>query len=297
LASCWGVILADVHAVIRDDVFNELDISTSTSAKDKASGKSHVAQHAYAAASGKYVPTTMPAFGDFWRTSLPDMTIRLGDVAKLGEWIVRQSEELRKALSERSVLLPVQVSAGAFSEKIPASFGYICGQYEADLVGHNGSVFGQTVALRMDPARNIVIVAGVNAWAPAARDGAVELARQLLADGGVTDTAAAGSETATSFSFEQFASGLSPEDLVGTYVGSLYGQVTVDLGKDGVVLRVGSIPSRQVSIPIERRADGTYQFNTPLPVSGAFVRHPSDGSPVCYLGVHAYRRISSTASP
>jgi hypothetical protein len=92
------------------------------------------------------------------------------------------------------------------------------------------------------------------------------------------------------FRLEQLIGSYDPAELTGTYVGSLYATVEVSQAEEGLNLWIGAPRASRTPIKISRCADGLYQMATSAPISCAFVRHPIDGSPVCQLGVHAYRK-------
>src|SRR5581483_9221116 len=77
------------------------------------------------------------------------------------------------AMKKAGPLLPPQVVSGLRSEEIPTSFGMGFGLYRNGILGHNGSMSGQTCTLKIDLLNDVAIAVGVNAWVPYARDSAV----------------------------------------------------------------------------------------------------------------------------
>lgn len=233
----------------------------------------------------------MPAFGSFWKYSLPDSTLTLAEIRRAAEWVMHGAAKsgLADFLTRPAVDIPVQVRSAATAEDIPKSFGHICGQYGSGVTGHNGSSFGQTIGLRMDVAENIAIVVGTNAWAPSARDLAADFVLRLLRGTPCRDCSVHDNQL-TRFEIGDLIGSFSLKDLVGTYVGSYGTQVVVDEQDGNLTLLVGAAKSEPYRILISRTQSGEYEMAARRPVSCAFVTHPVDASPVCFLGVHSYRK-------
>jgi CubicO group peptidase (beta-lactamase class C family) len=288
-----GEILGRVTGRKLDQLMNEeilapLGIVVGHARRDREEG-AFVNQHV-PAADHTFVPTKQPAFSEFWRASLPDMTIRLSDVLKIGEWILHEGDEsVLDALGTQVIELPSQVTTSKFAELIPTSFGHICGKYSGGMFGHNGSVVGQTVALRIDVLHRAVYVVGINAWMPHVRDTVI----RLLSDGDKSvceweaNNPAEGDGIPPSKMFGAF----TPEDLFGTYDGGFGRQVSIERsGTDAFHMLVGAPGARQRRISVSRRQDGLYEFGRSQNLSCVFTAHPVDDSPVLHIGVHTYRR-------
>jgi CubicO group peptidase (beta-lactamase class C family) len=280
----------DVFEVLKEDVLVPIGIGSTVSVDDQSRLSHVVGQHVLSAASGEFVTSKLPAFGGFWRTSLPAMTICLRDVVRLGEWLMSDSSLCDAALLEPVIHLTPQVAASRESELIPESFGHLCAQYPDALAGHNGSTYGQTVALRMHKSTRTVVAVGVNAWVPRARDEAIKMVCELT--GSISNGTSPPIRVVSPAYLDQIAGSFSLKQLRGTYAGSLGGLVKVTPTDSGLCMAIGASPSRQASISIERGSDDRYHITSRIPFSCGFSAHPDDKSPVCVLGVHAYRMIA-----
>lgn len=277
-----------LRELLDQEILDPLGIVVGNARQDRRDD-SFVSQHV-PAGMHKFTNTRQPAFSEFWRASLPDMTVRLQDVLAVGEWILQEgNESLNAALGNQVIELPHQYASSGLAELVPASFGHVCGKYESGLLGHNGSTVGQTIALRIDAGRRSVYVVGLNAWVPHARDAAIRLMsgdapplREPDPDDGSTQGSLVAEQMFAEFSFS---------DLVGTYDGGFASQITIDAqGDDSLQMLVGAPGPRQRRIVVERRKEGGYEFCGNLSLSCAFSAHPVDQSPVLHLGVHTYRR-------
>lgn len=281
---------AELDELLEAEIFGPLGIERSKPATDRKSDDRYVGQHAFAASSGRYVPSPMPPFGSFWKYSLPDSTLSLGDVLLAAEWVMHSAagSGLMEHLTRPVVEIPSQVKSAPTAEDIPRSFGHICGQYGPGVVGHNGSSFGQTIALRMVPEASVAVVIGINAWAPSARDLTAEFVLSLLRG---TQRSACGARESQSirFGIGDLVGLFNPKDLAGTYVGSYGTQVVVEERNGNLTLLVGAGRSEAHRILVNRAQGDEYEITSRRPVSCAFAAHPVDGTPVCFLGVHSYR--------
>jgi CubicO group peptidase (beta-lactamase class C family) len=278
-----------VDQLLNEELLEPLGIKTHR-ARDNQHGEAFVAQHVPAKEPRKFVPTNQPAFSEFWRASLPDMTIRLQDVLTIGEWILDETDSrFQDAVYHQVIEIPPQVTSSRRAELIPMSFGHVCGRYDVGLFGHNGSVLGQSVALRIDAAERALYVVGINAWVPHARDRVIRFASGRV-----------GPYRKEGLNAERQAEGIAPSDLsklfsyehlAGIYDGGFARQVAVEAGDSGgMSMLVGAPGSRQRRITVTRRADGLCEFGPNQDVSCVFTAHPVDSSPVLHLGVHAYRK-------
>lgn len=282
----------EVEELLTAEIFGPLDIERSTPATDRKSDSRYVGQHAFAASVGRYVPSPMPAFGSFWKYSLPDATLTLTEIRRAAEWVMRNAARsgLADVLTRPVVDIPAQVRSSATAEDIPKSFGHICGQYGSGVIGHNGSSFGQTIGLRMDVVKDISVAVGINAWAPATRDLAAHFVLRLLR-GAPSGKCAGHDSQPIRFQISDLIGSFGLKDLVGTYVGSYGTQVVVSERDKNVTLLVGAARSEPHRISINRMQNGEYEMASRRPVSCAFEPHPVDATPVCFLGVHSYRKL------
>lgn len=283
------VLHRNVGELVIESIFDPLGVTTGCAAQDRGFPQTFVGQHVFSVGSNCFVPMSSPPLAAFWGASLPNMTIGLTDVCRIGRALLADTTgRISEALEAMQIGLPRQVPAGMHSERIPVSFGRICGQYEDGLVGHNGSVAGQTVGLRMNLARRISIAVGVNAWSPKARDDAVAVVHGLLTDPLFKQASAA---SPVPFLAEELTGGFESDALRGTYVGSLHSRVQVSASADGLDISVGASKPPAITIKVVRKPDGRFAMDTKAPTSCSFTPHPIDGSPVCHLGVHAYRKL------
>lgn len=275
-----------IDQLLQDELLAPLGIVVHSS-RDSQSNNTLVGQHAVTAEASKFIAVRQPAFSQFWRASLPDMTIRLHDVLTVGDWILSETEcDLHSALFRQVVDLPAQATTGPQAEVIPVSFGHICGRYSAGLYGHNGSAHGQTVALRLDVLRRTSYAVGVNAWVPHVRDHAIR-----LVSGECHEDIAGTAGSRLPVPMVNLAGPFTFEELVGTYEGGFARQITVETkGSGAMSMLVGAPGSRQRRISVTRISDDLCEFGANQSVSCTFTTHPVDGTPVLRLGVHSYRK-------
>jgi CubicO group peptidase (beta-lactamase class C family) len=285
---------APLGELLSNEIFGPLRVELGSPKADRQSDARYVGQHAFASAAGRYVASPMPAFGSFWKYSLPDSTLTLSEIRRAAEWVMRAAggRGLTDELTRPVIGIPTQVPSGKAVEVLPKAFGRICAQYGGGVVGHNGSSFGQTIALRMDVPADISIVVGVNAWVPAARDRAADVALRILRGEG-SENRYGPDSTPVQFEIEELCGDFSYNELEGTYAGS-YGTQVIVTEQDGkLTLKIGSDRSELTRISIARAPTGRYRMTSPRPASCAFVPHPTDSTPVCFLGVHSYRKLGT----
>jgi CubicO group peptidase (beta-lactamase class C family) len=284
--------------VLRELIFDRLGIRPSRAVIDQeGQSEAFVGQHTYSPSHAGFVPASIPAFGSMWATSLPDATITLNEALTVGESLLRASSQDRGGQSFTnftldSVLtagapLPPQVASGVRSEEIPLSFGTGCAHYRDGMLGHNGSVLGQTCALRFDPVRNIVIAVGVNAWLPYARDRAAKRVLALALGARSEETSATDD---AQFRFEQMAKGFAPSDLVGKYLGSYLGEVNVVQESEAFHLQLGPLSSHKPRISVVPVGNGGYSIRSPSPIMVGFFPDPVTRGSALMIGVHAYKK-------
>lgn len=202
-----------------------------------------VPDHAFEPATKRYRPLRAPPSSEFWRASLSDLTMSLGDLLRLGEAIAGSRSPFSKnsldALRRSQIALPRSFGP-AQHERIPSAFGHGLAHYDGGLLGHNGSARGQTCALRIASESNIVMVVALNAWRPYARD---LLVRKILPTTDTQDRSAAEADVAENL-----------VDWAGRYVGSLDSHV--DVACDGSNLtcfvRSGGSPPQELRIDVIR---------------------------------------------
>jgi CubicO group peptidase (beta-lactamase class C family) len=263
--------------------------------RDRAGDDQAVSPHVFSPQRGGYVPTKLPPFGPFWEASLPALTITLDDAATAVAAALADGKIARQLLTP-AIGLPEMASSELRAEQPPRQFTAACGLYHfgmpghGGVLGHNGSMFGQTVGFRADPLSGAVAVAGVNAYSAHARDTALRRALELVTDAGehcpaIRDTAP------LRHSREQIFGDLGPAELPGRYIGSYLGEVTVECDGPHLLVIAGPAGNRQSRFRIAADGDG-YMIQSRMPVALRFQRQTHGGA-VLFLGVHAYKSQQS----
>jgi CubicO group peptidase (beta-lactamase class C family) len=255
--------------------------------QDAGLGNAGISAHGFSAQRSEYVPTKLPPFGPFWEASLPAMTITLEEIRSSVQ-VALADKRINSGLCEPRISLPKMARSEARAELPPQQFSAACGLYEGSVLGHNGSMFGQTVGFRFDTVSGTLAVVGVNAYSAHARDTALRRALSLFADR--EEQRSPSRDQPSRHSQEDVFGDLAPSDTVGRYIGSYLGEVTIE--RDGADLRVTVGPSgkRQSSFKIIGE-DNHYTIASRMPVAMRFQK--TQGAPALFLGVHAYR--ASTA--
>jgi CubicO group peptidase (beta-lactamase class C family) len=251
---------------------------------DAATTEAGISSHGYSPRAG-YAPAKLPPFGTFWEGSLPAMTVTLADAVTAVKAVLSDAAILER-LRTPLIALPEMAASEARAEKPPRHFSAACGLYDGGLLGHNGSMFGQTMGFRADPDTGAIAAAGVNAYSAHARDTVLRRVLALLA-GEAADTAMA-APPPLRWQPQDIMGPLDVAALEGRYLGSYLGSLTV--AQDGATLRlaVGPAGNRQVQIAIAPD-EGGLAIQSRMPVSLCFQPAP-DGEPMLFLGVHAYKR-------
>jgi len=255
-----------------------------------AGEESGICAHAFSRQKMAYVPARLPPFGPFWEASLPTKTISLDELISAASHILAD-KDIADTLRAPVIGLPDLARSAPRAELPPRNFSAACGIYEDGILGHNGSMAGQTIAVRADPQSGAIVGAGVNAYAPHARDKLVRRILDILSGRDGTGAPPIGGGEflhAPDFLFD----GLSAEDVEGLYIGSYLGVVSVERDTTGFRVTVGPPGARQSGFGILAECQG-YRIQSAMPVALRFTRAP-DRSPMLYLGVHAYKRQQGT---
>lgn len=288
---------------VQERVFEPLNIHPSCVRSDWEQGEPYVGQHTYSATRASFESVSLPGFGPFWSASLPDATLTLKEMLTVGEALLEDrqsgrnsgifSKSTRASLRSAGQMLPVQVAAGVRSEQMPMSFGLGFGHYRGGVLGHNGSMFGQTCTLRIDPSREVAIAVGVNAWVPYARDSVVSRTLTLIAGVGDTVDPSPAALDKAPFRLEQLINGFSLQEIAGRYVGSYCGEVHVSHNDGAVHFDLGAAGRKQTRISALADAPGYYRIDSPVPVLAAFFGDPDESrTPALMMGLHAYKKSS-----
>jgi hypothetical protein len=205
------------------------------------------------------------------------------------------SESTLAALQRPSPALPEQIASGARSEQMPESFGVSFGHYSNNVLGHNGSMFGQTCTLRVDLSRKVAIAVGVNAWVPYARDSTVNRTLAFI-----TGARARSGESSSSpdldkisFKLEKLINQFSTQDIAGRYVGSYFGEVHVSCHDGCIHFDLGREGSKRTRISAVPDSHGDYAIDSPVPVLVGFFSAPDgSGKPALVMGAYSYKKDS-----
>jgi CubicO group peptidase (beta-lactamase class C family) len=263
--------------------------------KDKAGDDQAVSPHVFSPQRGGYVPTKLPPFGPFWEASLPALTITLDDAATAIAAALADGTIARQLLTP-AIGLPEMARSEIRAEQPPRQFTAACGLYhfgipgQGRVLGHNGSMFGQTLGFRADPLSGTMAVAGVNAYSAHARDTALRRALELVADAG-EHCPTIHDATPLRHTPEQIFGDLAPPELPGRYVGSYLGEVTVECDGPDLLITAGPAGNRQSRFRIAADVGG-HTIQSRMPVAMRFQRQ-ADGGAVLFLGVHAYKSQQS----
>lgn len=288
------------RAIVRDMLFRPLGIKPSRANVDNERQGVYVGQHTYAPNLGRFVPVSLPAFGTFWDSSLPDETITLREMLSVGEAIIdgtRANEsksifgqETVRALQRPGISLPPQVTSGPRCERIPVSFGMGVSHYEGGVLGHNGSTSGQTCGLRIDLERGIAIAVGVNAWAPYARDSAIGRTFALVSGNERASREVTHNLKEWKVSRQHLLNGFSTGDVIGRYLGSYWGEVQLTCREDSIHCELGRGGAKRPGISIVPDGAEDYRIESDMPVMCCIFKDPDTGGPALMMGVHAYKK-------
>jgi acyl-CoA synthetase (AMP-forming)/AMP-acid ligase II len=274
--------------LVKATLFDPLRVKPGRNATDKTEGAPYVANHVMAPASTSFTPVAMPPFGPFWDASLPDWTITLSDVVRIGRALIQGTfaPQVLAWLLQPAITLPRGVRSDGRAEAIPVSFGLGCAHYGDGTIGHNGSMLGQTCGLRIDIKTGMIAAAGVNAWSPFVRDTVLQAA--IAPNKPASSGATAAPSRPLEFPIADLTGGISPDQLTGTYAGSYLGEVTVTREHENLRFDVGPAGSRQRSFRVKQTRGGMATIESSAPVSVIFFRN--GGAPALMLGVHSYRK-------
>ncbi len=269
----------DITTLFRTVIMEPLGIATGRVGGDHEAASSQVPDHALDPSSNRYRPLRAPPSSKFWRASLSDLTMSVGDLLRLGEAIAGLdfhtpfSRNSIEALQRAQIALPASIGP-AQHERIPGAFGHGLAHYDGGLLGHNGSARGQTCALRIAGASNAVMVVAMNAWRPYARD---LLVRKIFAADADDRSAAC-------------VIGNLP-DWVGRYLGAF--DSLVDVSCDGSNLscfvRSGGSQPQELRIDVSCAPSGPIEVRSAAShVTVAFFEEPRSHARNLMVGLNAY---------
>ncbi len=170
-----------------------------------------VAGHRYCPSTRRWVALEPVEHNTFWRASLSDLTLSIGELCKLGRLLAAKPDDpvgptISTFLTRSVVALPVISWGGNEGEMLPQSIGLGCAVYRGGLLGRNGSARGQSCGLRADPPSNTTVAVALNAHHPLLRDRILHAVVELLRG------------STTPREREQRAP-IDPSDLTGRYIG------------------------------------------------------------------------------
>lgn len=278
--------------LVQSELFDVLAVCPGNSKADKQDAPAFVANHMSAPGTARYAPISLPPFSAFWDASLPDWSITLADVTKIGAALLEDGVVMEH-LQQPVVTLPHSVASDDSVELSPRSFGMGCAQYPGGWLGHNGSMMGQTCGLRLVPSAGLSVAVGVNAWAPYARDVALQNVIALMTGSPKREPKKVHDRVA--FALEALAGSFAVEDLPGEYWGSYLGKVEVSRDGDALRFDVGPPGNRRRSFAARPTARGRFSIDSSGPVSVGFFQARGSADPALLLGVHSYRK--NTAAP
>jgi CubicO group peptidase (beta-lactamase class C family) len=283
---------------VRDELLAEAGVTLD---EGRERGNDHrVGQHRLDLATRKYTGVVAPPFGQFWRDSLPDLTMTLTDHVMVARRLLKWSTDVQRGqsgatssahslISTPAIRLPSCISSGSHEEVFPKAFSLGCGIYESGVYGHNGSMPGQTCAVRLDWDRRSALAVGLNAWVPHARDRLIDAILSRIASRR-TRTTGLGRRTRL-FDWRSLSGGFSVPELCGHYVGGYLSRVEVSARKGGLRMSFGANPALRTVVDIRHHAGGYFAVEGRGPTSIGFFANPTSGEPVLMGGAHAYRKL------
>ena len=281
--------------LVLDRILGPLGITPVSTSESKAAVATFVANHGYSPRTGHYEPIHVPPLAFFWESSLPDWTMTVAEIARIGVSLLdERRNQLGTAdastlvlLARPFITLPCHARSDTLAEVLPKSFGAGCAHYGGGVLGHNGSGAGQTCALRIDPDDDLVVAVGVNAWSPRTRDTIVRRVVGLCRTG--EDSQDRMENSGLSYALNEITNGFALDEVAGRYVGSFLGEAVVRRKDRELICEVGSANRRQ-SFRIVPENGERYAVKSDMPVSVAFISTPGQTLPVLSLGMHAYKR-------
>jgi CubicO group peptidase (beta-lactamase class C family) len=291
-----GEILHRVSGLTAQQLVNELIAAPSNIAlgppPDKSNPHSYVGSHAYSAATGKYASSEFAPFGPFWAASLPNATLTLQNMVDIVVSTIIRGEKspiARSAIEKMCrpiVAFPKAVGSDPHHERTAKSFGLGCGLYGDGLKGHNASINGQTCAVRFDIGREIVIAIAVNTYYPYARDIVIRRIADAIYGTRQQDIVRPGDVTA--FELSEMLGCHELNQISGTYLGSLLGEIKVEVA-DGVATFIAGSSGRPQKFNV-RPFEGRYFIDSPFPMTLGVFSNPFNNDPALALGVHTYAK-------
>lgn len=277
-------------------VFEPLSLVVGTTQSDRAEVGRLVVGYAPRGQPRTFTRIRDGAFPGFWAASLPSVTLSSSHIAASGRdlsdasggpsfvcatsWCLTQMKKLGVPL-QRALCTQNR-------EHLPDSFGLCCAQYAHGILGHNGSMGGQTCAFRFAPGGGATIFVGMNVWLPHVRDAVtVWLMKSLVGPGAPLDKGPQHSAG----TLEQFCEGIPSVEFAGTYLGGPNGELDVTI-EGGKIVGSTRSPNGRMLVFSACERNGTLELETSLPVPIAVFTDQDDGTACIRVGLHTYKRSS-----
>lgn len=280
----------DSVRLVRRIVLEPLGCSAPLPARDCAAAI-RVVDHRYDGRLARFVADAMPEPSAFWSAAFSSRTLTLGELLAMAEALAGVSgASLEGGLSassvraarERAVALPPMVG-GPLRELLPKAFGHGTAILKGGYFGSTGIAGGQCVGLRFDPAEQIAVAVGLNAFVPHLRD-------LILATVCASLKEPQGGESTE-------PPPIALAELAGVYRGN-GGKVVYAERRNGRLLCAIGHDKTPHTLKAELEADdeGRWTLHSPAPhLSVGALREPGSGAPVLMVGLSALKRIEPGA--
>jgi CubicO group peptidase (beta-lactamase class C family) len=284
-----GVSMPDF---IARELLDPLGLKFSTAPEACRSSGAIVTNHAQVPGTRTFRKLQAPPLSPFWESSLSRQLVSLANVVAIGEALVQDNPciappTIKAAIIKDVVHLPSLVRSHPMAEHTPVAFGLVLSRLASGAIGHNGSGTGQTFGLRINFPERVVVVVGINAWHPFARD---EVIRRIFRSLGLFPNPKLERRSQTPFALEDFAGPFCLDELPGTYIGSAFKQVRVTANGNVLSCEVGRTKDRTFTIVGD--GEGRYTIKSPYPIGIGFFPDPISGKPSLSMGVHSYAKVA-----
>ena len=271
------------------DLYNEvitdpLKITAGSLRSGSSNSDMWAADHAYNPNTRQFTKLKTIPYGDFWQSSLSDLTMSIKDILKVVSTICGinsppkgMSEKAMAYVKKQVVTLP-RTYGSTKHEQIPNTFGFGCAGYRGWILGHNGSARGQTCGMRFDPRNNIAMVIGINAWQPFLRDSIINYVFGALRGKAIP--------TPADKVFEP-----SLDDLVGTYIGPQGQEIIVTSEKGRIACALKTPSAKPIVVQMQKNERGYLEVcSDTLHYSLGFFKEPDSDVAGAMLGLFAFRK-------
>lgn len=272
----------DIVDHYRARILGPLGICTGMPGTDAA--EFAVAEHEYCASTAKWKVLETLQRNVFWRASVSDCTLSVGDLCKLAGILLGGTHvglgcETSTFWCDPVVRVPVAFGGGIEMELLPQGFGFVCAIFRGGVLGHNGSVRGQVCGLRADPVRNIAVAVALSANQPILRDRLLERVIEYLRAESLPTSPA-------------IYVPVDPGELVGRYLGPQGTQVTVRRAGPQLVAEPSTAGNdSRMSITFDVSDGNKVARSKEFPtIPMCFFLHPRTGEVGMMLAMKAFRK-------